>query len=128
MNQLTMEKTYSVQEVVEETGLPADTLRYYERIGLLHPIQRNSSGHRAYTEYDLGWVYWLKLLRSSGMPIKMVQEYVQLVREGDDSIEARCEILSAHRQQLRDHIAELQGYLAVLDKKIDFYQGLELPD
>ena len=119
------QKTYSIGEAAAQTNTTVHTLRYYEDIGLLPPITRDSSGHRAYTEEDLGWVWWARMLRGSGMSIQMMQEYVALSRNGYDSIAARCAILDDHRQTLRDRIAELEGYLAVLDDKVAFYRGLE---
>ena len=122
-----MNKTYSIQQAAKATGVTAYTLRYYEDIGILPGILRNSSGHRAYEERDLGWIEWLKLLRSSGMSIETIREFVQLSQSDHDSIEARCAILDRHRQKIRARIAELHGYLDKLDAKVAFYRGLEGP-
>lgn len=118
-----MEKL-SIQQTAQLMGVAPSTLRYYEEIGLLPGIQRNGSGHRFYEEQDLGWISWIKLLRSSGMPIETIREFVALTQSGHDSIPARCEILDAHRQKIRDRVAELQGFLTRLDDKLDFYHGL----
>lgn len=123
MGSSTVEKTYSIQEVEKEMGVSADTLRYYEKIGLLHPIQRQENGRRVYSEQDLGWVYWLKLLRQSGMPIRLMKRYVEITRAGDHTIEERCAILQEHRNQLREKIEQLHGYLEKLDQKVEFYRG-----
>ena len=120
-----MEEQFTIQQAAEKTGLTAYTLRYYEEIGILPGIQRNGSGHRFYEEQDLGWIDWIKLLRSSGMPIETIREFVELSRSGNDSIPARCEILDAHRQKIRSRIEELQGFLVKLDDKLQFYRGLE---
>lgn len=117
------EKSYSIQEVAEEMQVSVDTLRYYEKIGLLHRIPRAENGRRAYSEEDLGWVYWLKLLRESGMPIRLMKRYVDLTRAGDHTIDERCTILEEHRHQLRRHIKTLNGYLDRLEKKVEFYHG-----
>ena len=114
----------SIQQTAERMGVTTSTLRYYEEIGILPGIQRNGSGHRFYEEQDLGWISWIKLLRSSGMPIETIREFVELTQSGSDSIPARCEILDSHRQKIRGRINELEGFLARLDDKLQFYQGL----
>jgi len=123
MEPILAEKTYSIQEVAQEMQVSQDTLRYYEKIGLLHPIQREENGRRVYSEEDLGWVYWLKLLRESGMPIRIMKRYVEITRAGDHTIDERCLILEEHRNQLRAQIVKLQEYLGRLDKKVEFYHG-----
>ena len=116
-------KTYTIQEAVEEMDISAHTLRYYEKIGLLPSIHRSENGRRNYTEEDLGWVYWLKLLRESGMSIRAMKRYVEITRAGDHTIDERCEMLEEHRNHLRAQIGRLQGYLKRLDQKVEFYQG-----
>ena len=119
-----MEKPLSIQEAANQTGLTPYTLRYYEEIGILPGILRNASGHRIYEAQDLGWIEWLKLLRSSGMPIETIRQFVQLTRSGDDSIEARCDILDSHRHKIKARIVELEGYLEKLEQKVELYRGL----
>ncbi len=119
-----MMQKLSIQQTAEKMGVTTSTLRYYEEIGILPGIQRNGSGHRFYEEQDLGWISWIKLLRSSGMPIETIREFVELTQSGSDSIPARCEILDSHRQKIRGRINELEGFLARLDDKLQFYQGL----
>lgn len=116
-------KTYTIQEAAEEMHVSAHTLRYYEKIGLLRSIQRGENGRRNYTEEDLGWVYWLKLLRESGMSIRTMKRYVEITRAGDHTIDERCAILEEHRNQLRAQIGKLQGHLEKLEQKVEFYQG-----
>lgn len=119
-----MMQKLSIQQTAQKMGVTTSTLRYYEEVGILPGVQRNGSGHRFYEEQDLGWISWIKLLRSSGMPIETIREFVELSQSGNDSIPARCEILDAHRQKIRNQITELQGFLAKLDDKLQFYQGL----
>jgi DNA-binding transcriptional MerR regulator len=88
----------TVQQVVEKTGLSEHTLRYYERAGLIPPIQRASNGHRRYTEEDIGWLNFVKRLRSAGMPIVQVQRYVMLQQHGGLTLEERLEMLREHRR------------------------------
>ncbi|NJN44116.1 MAG: MerR family transcriptional regulator [Anaerolineae bacterium] len=125
-----MPETYTIQQTVEEMGVTAHTLRYYEKIGLLHPIGRALNGHRKYTEEDLGWIYWLKLLRDSGMSIQTMHRYVDITRAGEqpgaDTLDERCAILEQHRDELRTRIGQLQGYLEKLEKKVAFYRGYEI--
>lgn len=117
------EKTYTIQEAAQEMDISAHTLRYYEKIGLLPSIQRSDNGRRNYTEEDLGWVYWLKLLRGSGMSILAMKRYVEITRAGDQTIDERCAMLEEHRNQLRAQIEKLERYLQRLEQKVEFYQG-----
>jgi MerR family transcriptional regulator, aldehyde-responsive regulator len=120
-----MKTPLSIQQAAVVTGLTPYTLRYYEEIGILPGVPRNSSGHRAYDEQDLDWIEWLKLLRSSGMSIETIRQFVELSQSGNDSIPARCDILNAHRELVKKRIAELEGYLVKLEQKVQFYQGVE---
>jgi len=126
MESTLVEKTYTIQEASEEMDISAHTLRYYEKIGLLQSIQRGENGRRVYSEEDLGWIYWLKLLRDSGMSIQMMKRYVDVTRAGDHTIDERCVILEEHRNHLRDRIDRLQVILDKLDKKVEFYRGYEM--
>jgi DNA-binding transcriptional MerR regulator len=123
MESIVTKKTYTIQEVEAEMGVSVHTLRYYEKIGLLHPIQRRENGRRAYSEEDLGWIYWPKLLRESGMSIQRMKRYVEITRAGDHTLEERCAILQEHRDHLHVTIQRLQGYLERLNQKVEFYQG-----
>jgi len=126
MESTLVEKTYTIQEASEEMDISAHTLRYYEKIGLLQSIQREENGRRVYSEEDLGWVYWLKLLRDSGMTIQMMKRYVDVTRAGDHTINERCAILEDHRDHLRSKIDRLQVILEKLEKKVEFYRGYEM--
>jgi len=126
MESTLVEKTYTMQEASEEMDISAHTLRYYEKIGLLQFIQRGENGRRVYSEEDLGWIYWLKLLRDSGMSIQMMKRYVDVTRAGDHTIDERCVILEEHRNHLRDRIDRRQVILDKLDKKVEFYRGYEM--
>lgn len=119
------EKTYTIQQAAEEMDVSTHTLRYYEKIGLLQFIQRTENGRRVYTETDLAWVYWLKLLRSSGMSINTMKRYVEITRAGNHTMDERCEILEKHRNHLRAKIEQFQGYLEKIEQKVEFYRGYE---
>jgi DNA-binding transcriptional MerR regulator len=100
----------------------ADTLRYYERIGLLPSVTRTESGIRDYGELDLRRVKFIKCMRSAGLSIEVLIEYVSLFQQGDGTIEARKEILKEQREILAAKIAELQKTLDLLDYKIGVYE------
>jgi DNA-binding transcriptional MerR regulator len=111
----------TIQEAADRTGLTAHTLRYYERIGLIHEVRRGTDGRRRYSQDDLTWVGFLTKLRTTGMPIRDMCRYAELLRQGDHTVEARKEMLEAHRVRVAARIAELQQDLKVLDYKIDNY-------
>ncbi len=119
-----MDETLSIQEMAEHTGLTAHTLRYYERIGLIQPVDRASSGHRRYSESDIGWVEFLKRLRATGMPIREMQTYAGLLWQGDQTVEERRKLLERHRARVMQRVEELTDYLAVLDMKISHYKEI----
>lgn len=113
----------TIAEVSKQYELTPDTLRYYERIGLIPPVHRNSSGNRDYTEDDCRWVSFIKCMRSAGLSIEVLMEYVTLFRQGDETREVRKELLEAQRRELIKRIEELQDTLAVLDRKIAGYEN-----
>jgi len=112
-----------IMEVSEQYGISSDTLRYYERIGLIQPVNRNGSGIRDYNELDLRRVEFIKCMRSAGLPIEILIEYVGLVQQGDKTIEARREILLEQRDLLVARMKEMQKTLDILDHKIEVYEN-----
>ncbi len=112
-------------QMAAETGLSIDTLRYYERIGLLDPVRREPSGHRSYGDADVRRVNFLKRVRATGMSIREMQHYVNLFRDGDGTITERREMLEAHREAVRAQINELHETLTLLDTKISGYKRQE---
>ncbi len=111
-------ETLTVQEASVLTGMSAHTLRYYERIGLLEPVARNASGHRRYERTDLEHLQFLHCLRASGMPIRRLKEYADLVQAGQPAHDARLALLEAHHQDVQNRIAELQDKLRIIEAKI----------
>ncbi len=111
-----------ISEVSEQSGLSVDTLRYYEKIGLLSPVNRTKSGIRDYTELDLKRVDFIKCMRRAGLPIEVLLEYFALVEQGDETIEARKAILQEQRTQLVAKMAEMQETLNLLEQKIQGYE------
>ena len=112
----------TIAEVSKTFGLTADTLRYYDRIGLIPPVKRSSSGIRDYDEIDCNWVEFIKCMRGVGIPVEMLIEYVAMFRLGKETIAARKALLVEQRQQLADKIVAMQAVLERLDMKIDGYE------
>lgn len=115
-----------IAEVSEQYGISSDTLRYYERVGLIPPVNRNESGIREYNELDLRRVEFIKCMRSAGLPIEVLVEYVRLVQQGDETIEARKEILVEQRDLLLTRMREMQNTLDLLNHKIEVYENAVL--
>ncbi len=111
-----------IAEVSERYGISPDTLRYYERIGLIPPVNRSESGIRDYIDIDVRRVEFIKCMRSAGLPIEVLIEYVGLVQQGDRTIETRREILVEQREKLRAKMKEMQNTLDILDHKIEVYE------
>ena len=112
-----------ISEVSEQSGLSVDTLRYYEKIGLLPPVNRKDSGIRDYSELDLRRVDYIKCMRTAGLPIEVLIEYFSLLQKGDETIQARKEILQEQRTQLVARMAEMQETLDLLNHKIQVYEN-----
>jgi len=112
----------TISEVAKEYNITADTLRYYERIGLLPAIRRSQSGIRDYSEADCRTISFVKCMRSAGVQIDALTEYMTLLREGEGTREARKEILIEQRKHLMEKIAEMQKTLDILNKKIESYE------
>ena len=119
--------TRSITETADLTGLTAHTLRYYERIGLLDPVDRGPDGRRRFREADLAWLSFLTRLRITAMPIRQMRKFADLRRLGETTVPARLELLSRHRETVRKRITELTACLAALDAKIDHYRSLSTP-
>jgi DNA-binding transcriptional MerR regulator len=111
----------TIQEAAEATGLSAHTLRYYERIGLIHPIDREENTRRRYTAEDIGWIDFLTKLRATGMSIRDMQKYAELQRQGDETLPQRLDMLKVLRDQVEKRIDELQDHLKLVNYKIEVY-------
>ena len=118
------ENKFTVQEVSQATGLSAHTLRYYERVGLIHPIGREGNTHRHYTSDDIGWIQFLLKLRATGMSIKEMQRYAELQRQGDETLPERLEMLKSLRDKVEAHMDELNEHLKLIYYKIEIYQRI----
>lgn len=113
----------TIAEVSKKYGISADTLRYYERIGLIPPVHRTAGGIRDYTEGDCGWVEFCKCMRGAGLTIEALIEYVSLFQQGDSTVAARKELLMEQRRLLLERIEEMQSTVQRLDKKIERYEN-----
>jgi DNA-binding transcriptional MerR regulator len=116
-------ESLTISEVAQRTGLSGHTLRYYERAGLLLRVDRNGSGHRRYTPQDVDWVVMVTRLRATGMPIRRIRRYAELVRAGEGNEAARLALLQGHREEVVAKIDELQRNLELIDYKLDLYRG-----
>ena len=116
-----------ISEVSETCKLSSDTLRYYERIGLIPSIQRTRGGIREYSETDVKWIEFVKCMRNAGLSIEVLIEYFKLFQQGDETAEARKGLLIEQRDVLASKIAELQETLDYLDRKIAMYESHVLP-
>ncbi len=112
----------TIAQAAAQAEVSVHTLRYYERAGLLTPIERNVSGHRRLTPEDVEWIVVCTRLRATGMPIRRIRAYAELVREGDGNEADRLALLEAHREEVRERLAEVSRNLELIDYKIGFYR------
>ncbi len=112
-----------IAEVSEKHGISSDTLRYYERIGLIPHVNRGDNGIRDYGELDIRRVEFIKCMRSAGLPIEVLIDYMDLVQQGDGTIEARKEILKEQRDLVAARLKEMQKTLDLLNHKIQVYEN-----
>jgi DNA-binding transcriptional MerR regulator len=115
-------RALTIAEAAEASGLSAHTLRYYERAGLLEPVNRNGSGHRRYRESDLERITFLARLRATGMPIRDVRRYAELMRAGEATNAERLALLEAHRAAVLAGLEATARNLELVEWKIDFYK------
>lgn len=112
----------TIKEVAEKYDITADTLRYYERVGMIPKVTRKANGIRDYQEEDLGWVELAICMRSAGLPIEVMIEYVKLYKEGDDTIPARLELLQEQMNSLQEQKAQIESTMKRLAYKISKYE------
>lgn len=114
----------TIGEAARRTGVSVHTLRYYERAGLVvTAVDRTSGGRRRYTQLDLDWITVCTRLRASGMPIRAIRRYAQLVAAGRGNEKERLALLEAHRDRVVEELAEIQENLKTIQHKIDVYRG-----
>ena len=114
----------TIAEVSQKYDISPDTLRYYERIGLIPPVPRNKSGIRDYDVESCGWIEMMKCMRKAGVQIEALIEYVALFRQGEQTADARKAILVEQRDQLVERMEDMQASLDRLNQKIENYEQL----
>lgn len=112
----------TIKEVSEKFGISQDTLRYYERVGLIPPVTRTSSGNRDYQESDLGWVENAVCMRNAGVPIEALIEYVKLYQMGDTTFEARRQLLQEQYDVLQEQKEQIEATMKRLAYKVSRYE------
>ena len=117
----------TITEVSKKFDISQDTLRYYERIGLIPSVNRNKSGIRDYTEEDCKWVEFIKCMRSAGLSIEVLIEYVTLFQQGDSTVKARKELLAEQRNQMLGRMEDMKKTLERLNYKIERYEQTIVP-
>jgi len=120
-----METGLTIQQVAQQTGLSIDTLRYYERIGLIEPVRRAPSGHRRYTPQDVSRINLIIRLRATGMPRAEMVRFVQLRRQGAATAAERRSMLEQHERYLEEFILQLEKHMTALHQKIASIAALE---
>ena len=112
----------TIKEVSEKYAVSQDTLRYFERIGLIPPVARTAGGIRNYTESDIGWVETAVCMRNAGVPIEALIEYVKLYQEGDATFEARRQLLQEQYDHLEEQKQQIEQTMNRLQYKISRYE------
>lgn len=114
---------YSPAETAQKTGFSLDTLRYYERIGLLPPVGRTAGGRRRYNDTDLLWLMTLRCLRDTGMPLAQIRHFIDLAQGSHETAPERLALLEAHEQKIEERIGLLRTHQRQIRKKIEIYRS-----
>lgn len=117
----------TIGEVSKKYDISIETLRYYERIGLIPKVHRKKNGIRDFTQTDCEWVYFIKCMRTAGLSIEILLEYVSLFNQGEETVETRKALLIEQRAKLLERIEEMQSILKRLDNKIEHYEEGMVP-
>ena len=112
----------TIKEVSEELGLTQDTLRYYEKVGMIPPVTRTKGGIRDYQEKDIAWVKLATCMRNAGLPVKVMIDYLGLYKQGDSTIQERCNLLKEQREKLLEQRKQIEETLEKLNYKIAKYE------
>lgn len=118
----------TIREIAAKTNMSTDTLRYYERIGLLPPVPRNAAGIRNYDEYFVNFINFIKKLKASGMSLEHIIDYIRLAEMGDATIQERKKLLAEPRETLLDKINSLQLVAELADYQLRNYENLLQPE
>ncbi len=122
------EELLTIQQMAQVSGLSAHTLRYYERVGLMRQRvgRDDANGYRYYTRQDLTWIEFIKHLRATGMPIRDVHHFIDLLRQGDRNTSARLQLLEQHRLRVEEHLKETEQHLFAINEKIAHYEQQQM--
>lgn len=115
---------YTIHEVCDRTGLTAHTLRYYEKEKLLPSVGRTAGGFRQYTDEDMESLTMICCLKNTGMSLQDIARFMELTREGDQTLRQRCELLQQHRERVIERVAEMQRHLEKVNCKYDFFSRM----
>lgn len=118
----------TIREIVTKTNISADTLRYYERIGLLPPVPRNAAGIRTYNEYFVNYINFIKTMKASGMSLEYIIDYIRLAKLGDATIPARKKLLSESKASLIQKLTHLQLMIKTVDFQLENYEEFLQPE
>lgn len=113
---------YRISEASNILNIKPSTLHYYERVGILTNISKNTSGHRIYTEDDIAFLKIIRCMRHTGMKIGDIKNYVALFQQGDDTLSTRHAIFVKQKQQLVKQMLDIKAYLTYVDEKINYYE------
>lgn len=116
---------YTIKEFAARTGLSSPTLRYYESEGILPYVGRDAGGNRVYDSTNAMWIEFILALRSTGMPLGDIRRYVELYKQGSATLAERKEILTSHREKVREELELMHQHLARINYKLDLYEQLE---
>ena len=116
------EMIMTIKEVSEKYDISADTLRYYERVGMIPPVTRTSGGIRNYSDEDIGWVLLAKCMRQAGLPVEVMTRYLKLSQQGDKTIPARLQLLKDQRDTLIEQRKRLDETIERINYKISRYE------
>ena len=114
----------TISDIALKTGLSDHTLRYYEKVGIIPPVKRGSSGQRVFSDDDLGWIDFLLCLKSTGLSIQDIRYFISLCDSGDSTIPDRVEVLEKHREKIEEQINDLKEMRGKIDYKINYYKGV----
>ncbi len=112
-------------ETSHQVGLPAPTLRYYEKEKLIPEISRNEAGNRIYSETDIEWILFIKTLRNTDMPIHLIKEYVSLFQEGEETMKERKKLIEAHTEKVQEEVDQKIKNLKILQRKVRYYHTMD---
>lgn len=124
MTENAVESTYSIKEVSQKFSLPASTLRYYEKVGLLENVRRDANGQRVYGEEHLERLDSIICFKNGGLPIAQICEFYQYDGDLENHIDDIVTLVEDHEAHLRTSIAQLQKELVHIHQKVDFYNGI----